>query len=106
MTALSWVGRQHRIYQALRAAVLTYYGRSCACCGATERLCIDHVNGNSREHLAQVGLTAGGRAFYRWLVEHDFPDDPPLQTLCLPCNSSKGNTTACRMHPQPLERAA
>lgn len=92
-------GRRRRNAE-LRAAVLAHYGDRCACCGATERLTIDHVNGDGAAHRAAViGIpdTAGWH-FYAWLVAEGFPDDPPLQVLCWPCNSSKQDGPVCRLH--------
>jgi len=76
----------------LRAAVLDHYGRSCACCGTTENLAIDHVNGDGKQHRAEIGVRPGTR-MYRWLVKNNFPDG--FQTLCLPCNASKGEREHC-----------
>lgn len=76
----------------LKAAVLDHYGRSCACCGATERLTVDHINGDGNVHRAEVG---GGWAIYRWLVNNGFPDG--FQILCLRCNVSKKRGTHCRL---------
>jgi hypothetical protein len=85
-------------HAANRAAVFGHYGRVCACpgCGETERLTIDHVNGGGGEHLRQLGFSSRAQ-FYVWLVAQGFPDDPPLQTMCDPCNNSKGTTPACRI---------
>jgi hypothetical protein len=79
----------------LKAAVLDHYGHGCACCGTTERLTVDHVNGDGHLHRAEVGV---GWAIYRWLVNNGFPDG--FQILCLPCNVSKKRGTHCRLnHP-------
>jgi hypothetical protein len=81
----------------LRAAVFGHYGTVCACCGATEKLSIDHVDGDGGEHREELsgGAEAGGHHFYRWLVKNGFP--PGYQTLCLPCNQSKGQGERCRI---------
>lgn len=70
-----------------------HYGRSCACCGTAENLTIDHVFGGGGAHLKALGLT-GGDSFYRWLISNDFPAG--FQTLCGPCNVSKGGGNRCR----------
>lgn len=74
--------------------VFGHYGRRCACCGAAERLTIDHVDGDGAEHRRELG-SQGSWALYRWLVVNGFP--PGFQTLCEPCNGSKGRRAACRI---------
>jgi 5-methylcytosine-specific restriction endonuclease McrA len=84
----------------LKAAVFEHYGRVCTCCGATEDLTIDHINGNGREYREDLfgHNKAGGAAVYRWIIANGFPDD--LQTLCRPCNRSKGIGERCQLsHP-------
>jgi hypothetical protein len=96
----------------LKAAVLDHYGHACACCGAMERLTVDHVHGDGDVHRAEVG---GGWAIYRWLVNNDFPEG--FQILCRPCNASKKRAMHCRLdhnddvakragvHPKTVQRA-
>ena len=83
---------------SLRAQVFGHYGQACACCGTTGNLTIDHVTGDGKAHrLALFGdQTAGGLRLYRWLVAQGFP--PGFQTLCRPCNRSKGDGSVCRLH--------
>jgi hypothetical protein len=80
-----------------RAAVFDHYGWACACCGATENLTIDHVNGGGRAHRLTLFGNAeqGGTHFWRWLADQGFPEG--FQTLCMPCNSSKRDTARCRL---------
>lgn len=81
-----------------KAKVLEYYGTCCACCGFTEDLTIDHINGDGYEHRKELfgdGRTGTAR-FYRWLISNNFP--PGFQTLCRSCNSSKYRDGACKMH--------
>lgn len=81
-------------YQEARAAVLSHYGSSCACCRSTERLTIDHMSGDGAEHRrALFGKDAESYRMYRWLIDHDFPSG--FQTLCQPCNASKGQGDRC-----------
>jgi hypothetical protein len=88
--------RARRRYWNLRDAVLDHYGRSCACCGSTERLTIDHVNGGGKAHrIALFGRSAVSTRMYRWLIEQGFP--PGYQTLCGRCNTNKGDGPACRL---------
>lgn len=77
-----------RLRERDRAAVFERYGRTCACCGTTNSPTIDHIDGTGRQHREQVG-----RALYRWLVKNGFPEG--FQTLCRPCNRSKGSGPAC-----------
>lgn len=75
----------------VRVKVFDHYGRACACCGVARQLTIDHVNGDGREHRARIGV----RTLYVWLVRNGFPDG--FQTLCRPCNRSKGTGPVCRL---------
>lgn len=82
--------RQHA---ANRKAVLDHYGWSCACCGTTKRLGIDHVKGDGKEHRAQIGM--GSSHLYRWLIANGFPGG--FQVLCGWCNKSKGDGDRCHL---------
>ena len=84
-----------------RAQVLAHYGRECACCGTTDRLTIDHVNGDGGQHRAEIGN--GTAALDTWLIRHGFPDG--FQTLCLPCNQSKGTGQRCRLEHETAEQS-
>lgn len=77
----------------VRARVFAHYGSSCVCCGSTECLTIDHVNGDGREH--RLMLPKGVLAVYRWLIKNNFPKG--FQTLCRSCNSSKGRGRRCQL---------
>jgi hypothetical protein len=80
-----------------RTAVFDRYGRVCACCGATDDLTIDHMDGDGAEHRAELfkdGRMAGWH-FYAWLVRNGLPDG--YQTLCRPCNNSKWTGERCRL---------
>lgn len=90
--------RIRRYHDSTKATVLDHYGRSCACCGSTENPTIDHVNGGGEAHRREIGQSQ----LYRWLIRNGFPEG--FQTLCSPCNCSKGTGTACRINHQP-ERA-
>ncbi len=69
--------------EKIRSAVLDHYGKSCECCGESERafLCIDHVAGGGNEHRRSVG---SGTALQKWLLDSNFP--PGFRTLCHNCN--------------------
>ena len=71
----------------LRAQVFAHYGTACTCCGTTENLTIDHVNGDGKQHPRK------GDSVYRWLIENEFPDG--YQALCMSCNASKGRGQFC-----------
>lgn len=84
------VERRH----ANKRRVFAHYGTSCACCGTTKDLTIDHIDGNGKEHREEV--TGGSSSFYAWLVRNGFPAG--YQTLCATCNLSKGRGEHCRIH--------
>ena len=77
-----------------RNAVLDHYGHSCACCGSMDRLGIDHIDGDGKEHRAEIGVRTGTE-MNSWLVKSGFPEG--FQTLCGPCNTSKGRGERCRL---------
>jgi hypothetical protein len=82
----------------LREAVFGHYGRACTCCESTEQLTIDHVDGSGGKHRAELfgRPRQAGYRFYAWLDANGFPDG--FQTLCMPCNQSKGKGERCRRH--------
>ena len=55
--------RHREWFAQLRVAVFQHYERSCACCGSTDRLTIDHVNGDGQEHRQEL---FGHRPPVRW----------------------------------------
>jgi len=95
--------RSRRYDDAIRQAAFGHYGRECACCGATENLTIDHVDGSGAAHRTALfgnGDVAGAR-FWLWLVKNWFP--PGFQSLCRPCNASKAQGDCCRLdHRAPI----
>jgi len=89
-------GRKHdRVREErVRKQVFAHYGEQCACCGTTQRLTIDHVNGDGAEHREELfGDPKQNHGFYRWLVRNGFPAG--FQTLRFPCNRSKGKRDRC-----------
>ena len=72
--------------------VFAHYGAVCSCpgCGATDDLAIDHVNGDGAEHRRTFGVR-----FHALLIAEGFPDG--YQTMCRPCNTSKGEGQACQL---------
>lgn len=86
-----------------RQIVLNHYGQRCECCGATEDLTVDHINGDGRaERQRATGGDHGGNVFYYWLIKNGLP--PGIQVLCKPCNSSKRAGTRCRIYHAPDAR--
>lgn len=84
-----------RVHASARNRVFNHYGRACSCCGATERLEIDHVNGDGG---GRRRATSSGTALYYWLIRNNFPDG--FQTLCASCNKSKGTRAHCQINHQ------
>jgi HNH endonuclease. len=89
----------YRRRDRIRALVFDHYGRTCAHCGTSEDLQIDHVNEDGKAHREEVSYGRGGANFYVWLIANGFPDG--FQTLCAPCNKTKHRahrakeTTSC-----------
>jgi len=97
--ARSWT-RKYR--QSVRNAVFGHYGWSCVCCGSAARPTIDHINGDGREHRAELG-NDDSWTLYVWLIRNGFPEG--FQTLCSPCNRSKGDSPRCQIdHSDPDQR--
>jgi hypothetical protein len=92
---------ERRATELMRAAILAWYGQECACCGTTESLGIDHVGGDGPAQRT-IALGRPGQRGYnpatllRWIITSGFPEG--FQTMCRPCNSSKGAGGACRLH--------
>lgn len=92
--AANEVNRRSR--QRMKDLVFDRYGRACACCGATEKLTIDHVGGGGKTHRLQIfGRNQAGAQFYSWLVRNGLPEG--YQALCRPCNSSKADDERCTL---------
>ena len=87
---------QRKYRNATRIAVFEHYGTVCACCGGSQHLTIDHVDGNGDGHRRDLfGSRQGGIPFYTWLIANGFPGG--YQTLCRPCNTSKFTGGQCRL---------
>lgn len=80
-------------HQALHLEALNAYGGPvCARCDSTGRLQLDHVNGDGAQHRRSLTGSPRGRGahvFYSALKRLGWPNDPPLQVLCAPCNRRK-----------------
>lgn len=67
-----------------------YGGLRCSCGEADlDVLTLDHVNDDGAEHRRKTGKF--GNNFYHMLRKNSFPKDPPLQVLCLNCQTKKKN---------------
>lgn len=89
---------KHLWHESLQKQVFDHYGWSCACCGSTAQITIDHIEGDGRQHREQLfGANYNGNAgrMYRWLIENGFPEG--FQPLCRRCNRSKGIGAECRL---------
>lgn len=76
---------QEQWYDALKTEVLSHYSTggilACVICGEKRLSClsIDHINNDGAEHRRRLGT--GGKNFYKWLKEQNFPEG--YQTLCM-----------------------
>lgn len=65
-----------------------YGGRNCVCGEKdTVVLTLDHVNDDGADHRKKTGTR--GFNFYMMLRKNQFPNNPPLQVLCLNCQIRK-----------------
>jgi len=71
----------------IKAKAFAHYGTKCSCCGEGEPmfLAIDHINGNGNDHRKKIKKY--GSAFYKWLVDQNFPEG--FQVLCHNCNKGR-----------------
>ena len=69
-----------------RELVVEALGGRCAWCGDSERLAIDHVNGDGVEHRKEFNA---GHQVYAKLVADNFESDYELQLLCASCHWDK-----------------
>lgn len=81
----------------LKIEILNKYGGCrCVACDIREVACLslDHIFDDGAAHRRSMG---GGNAYqfggntYRWLKRNNFPNDPPLQVLCMNCQFLKIN---------------
>jgi len=65
---------------------------SCPSCNVDDIdvLCLDHINGDGKEHRKLVGL---GDPVYRWIRSNNYPDT--LRLLCYNCNQCLNNYEYC-----------
>ena len=89
--------RPYGIKIDFKDAILSHYGRLCACCSESNSrlLTIDHKNDNGKEHGTKK-CRYKGIALYRFLVAIHFPDG--LQVLCFNCNIGRRNNKGVCPH--------
>jgi len=78
----------------IKNQVFSAYGNKCDCCGEDnlDYLAVDHIHNDGGRHRKSLGISAGS-AFYKWIVDNDFPSF--LRLLCHNCNSSLGHLNYC-----------
>lgn len=78
----------------LKMTVLAHYSNSrfafCASCGENNinTLELDHYYGGGTKHRESLKCYYS-TDFYRYLKDHNYPNDPRLQVLCQGCNLAK-----------------
>ena len=75
-------------YAGIKKTCMEMYGGICRC-GESDLmvLSLDHTNDDGAEH--RRSLNKSGAAFYLHLRKNGFPNDPPLQVLCMSCQMRK-----------------
>lgn len=89
---------RHRI----TSEVFAHYGGRCTCCGTTEALSIDHIDGKGGDHREELfgRRNSSSFAFHMWLRRNGYPSG--YQVLCRPCNLSKCQNARCHIaHDRP-----
>lgn len=88
----------------MKLAALAHYGPACTCCGELDSrlLSMEHSNGDGANHRRSLGgPKKSGSFFYRWLRDHDYPDDLGLTVLCHSCNWGSGHNKNGCPHQDP-----
>lgn len=95
---------QHSTYitQVKLDAFAAYGGAICKCCGETELafLSLDHVNDDGGAHRRSLNLPNGGYSFYLRMRRANYPNDPPLQVLCMNCQFGRKHCGGVCPHQQ------
>ena len=75
--------------RSIKVECLEHYGGlQCSCGeGDDDVLTLDHVNDDGARHREETGTR--GQNFYHMLRKSGFPNDPPLQVMCLNCQIKK-----------------
>jgi hypothetical protein len=76
--------------QLVKTQCFANYGEVCSFCATSDIdvLTLDHINDDGAKHRAKTN-TRGGMNFYIYLRKNDFPNEPPLQVLCMKCQYRK-----------------
>lgn len=78
-------------HKLLKQTCFEHYGSICLCGEKDiDVLTLDHINDDGSKHRKVTGLK-GGASFYSQLRMNNFPNDPPLQVLCMNCQIKKKN---------------
>lgn len=80
-------------YLIAKTIVFNRLGWDCNCCGSDYSPQADHIDGSGKKHREADPFA---KNLIRWLVHYGVPDG--FQTLCQPCNGSKGNGLHCKRH--------
>jgi 5-methylcytosine-specific restriction endonuclease McrA len=75
--------------QRVKDKVFALYGNSCAYCGSTDKLSLDHKNGDG--NADRGSYKSAGTHYYRKLLKQERRED--IQVLCIHCNMAKGQMT-------------
>lgn len=69
----------------IKNKVFSHYGGQCQICKEKDvnKLSLDHVNGNGRQHRKQILKVDSGSQFYKWVWNHK-PNN--IRLLCFNCN--------------------
>lgn len=72
-------------YIKIKSEVFTYYGGKCQLCNETDynKLSIDHLDKNGRQHRRSILKVDSGTSFYKWIFKNK-PDN--IRILCFNCN--------------------
>jgi hypothetical protein len=101
--------RRERKAAEYHYALIRYSGAdppSCRCCGCTDEwaLTIGHINDDGAEHRKRIAGRKDGRqrlgltSFLRYLRRNNWPDDPPLETVCWNCQWGKRRNSGICPH--------
>jgi len=75
----------------IKNQVFDYYGGKCQLCNESDyqKLSLDHIDKNGRQHRKSVLTTDSGSAFYKWVYKHK-PNN--IRILCYNCNCQHSMT--------------
>ena len=88
---LQYLSAQKHQRQLIKKEVFDYYGSKCQLCNESnyEKLSIDHIDKNGRQHRKSVLKIDSGSQFYKWVYKNK-PDN--LRILCFNCNCQHSMT--------------